>query len=621
MHKVLLLVCILFYVEKISAQTYTLHAEEVPIELVKVSASLRDIPSTPINWTGKRVMRDNPSLEHSHKHPKVNPNALPKGVDPALQKDYSGTRDLSISILDTLVGLSANVDPSDNCMAVGPNHVMQMTNNSNSTLIRIWNKSGDILINSMLVQDITGMSDFGDPNIIYDAVSDRFAFLVLSGSGNKLITCVSKTSDPTGAWYVYSFTTAGGFPDYPKLAVWDNSYFITTNSNDPSVFALNRSAMLAGQALGSAQKFTFSNLPTVGFESASPVTFTGFITPDPGAPALIMRVTDDAWGGSIDSDHLEIFEMSIDWVDASNSTLTGPKKLGILPYNSDLCGFNTENCVPQPGTSKKLDPLSNIVMDKIQYRKFSDHESIVLTHVCNVNPDGGDDLAGMRWYEVRKSNGNDWHVYQQGTYAPPDGYFRWMGSISINDENTIALGYNVSGAETVFPSGKITGRNNCDAKGIMSADETWTGIGASKNSVNRYGDYNGMVCDPVDGSFWFTVQYNPESSWSTRVTHFSIKGCGVATGMESVPEIMADMKIVPVPANDKVEVVISYNYTDDALLQVVDAAGKVVMEKALVLIKGDNKSVLDVESLSNGFYFLQVKTNDNILSRKLVVQH
>ncbi len=601
-----------------NAQTITLHSELVPLEFFGESKPLTEIHQKPVDWSGKRMEHDNPSLEHPHRNVKPNPNALPKGEDPALQKDYSGTRDLSITILDTLDGLSANIDPSDNCLAVGPNHVVQMANNTNSTLMRIWDKSGNILISSILVEDITNLGDFGDPNIVYDPIEDRFAFLVLSSSGSKLITCISKTGDPTGAWWVYSYTTSGGFPDYPKIASWGNSYFVTTNSNSPTVFALDKSAMNIGQAMGTAQKFTFSNLPTLGFESASPVTFTGTIAPDADAPAIIMRVTDDAWGASIDSDRLELYELKIDWVDASNSTLTGPQYMGILPYNSNLCGFNTLSCIPQPNTTKKLDPLSNILMDKMQYRRFDDHETIVCTHICNADGEG---VAGVRWYEVRKSGGGEWHVYQQGTYAPPDGEYRWMSSISINADNTIALGYNISGNDDIYPSGMLTGRNSCDEKGIMSAEETFAGIGKDNQSVNRYGDYNGMVCDPVDGSFWFTVQYNPTSSWDTRVTHFTITPCGVPTSIENVESINSNLQVVPVPAKELVEISITYNANENAALEIVDAAGKIVFETSFAITKGENKTTIDVHTLANGFYFVQLKTNHNILKQKLVVQH
>jgi hypothetical protein len=234
----------------------------------------------------------------------------------------------------------------------------------------------------------------------------------------------------------------------------------------------------------------------------------------------MIRVADDAWGGSVGSDHLELFELKIDWANATNSTITGPINLPTIAYNSDLCGFNSFSCIPQPGTSTKLDPLGTVMMDKVQYRNLGTYESIVCSHVCNVDGSG---KAGIRWYELRKNESSDWFIYQQSTYSP-DANYRFMSSISINQGGQIALGYNIS-SSTVFPGIRITGRDSCDALNTMAVPETVLQAGTSKNGSNRYGDYNGMVADPVDGSFWFTANYNVTNDWSTKVVHFTFDPC------------------------------------------------------------------------------------------------
>jgi hypothetical protein len=90
--------------------------------------------------------------------PVVNPGALPHGTDPALQKEYAGGFEdfTTATILSSWQGLTASVDPSDNTLAVGPDHVMQMTNNNQSSYIRIWDKSGNILVDKLKTSTITG---------------------------------------------------------------------------------------------------------------------------------------------------------------------------------------------------------------------------------------------------------------------------------------------------------------------------------------------------------------------------------------------------------------------------------------------------------------------------------
>ena len=519
----LLLVACCFYTK---AQPITIHADEVSAtsEFLGLSQPLRDLPEVPVTpemLAAPHVIRDNPSLERPM--PSINLNALPLGADPARQQNY--TPSTSATILSNWAGLQASVEPSDNNIAIGPNHVLQMTNNNKSTYIRIWDKAGNLLVASKLVGSLDGnVNDCGDPNVIYDPQADRYIFNVLyscSFSDKKLLVLISQTNDPTGAYYVYTISSTNGNPDYPKISSWGNSYFITINGNSPTIFALNRNKMINGKNLGTIQTFKLSRFPMIGFQAASPVQITGTTAPPNGESAVCIRVADDAWGANVEPDHLEIFLLSINWSNPNLSTITGPIDLNTIAYNSNLCNFNSGSCIPQPGSSKKLDPLSNIVMDKVQYRNFGDHEAIVASHVCNADGNG---TAGIRWYELRRDGSDNWFIYQQGTYQP-DLTDRWMSSISLNGDGSIALGYNLSNATNVYPSGGFTGRAACDPLNTMTVAENVVAVGAKANSYNRYGDYNGMMVDLTDNSFWLTTQYNPTSSWATEVTHFTITPC------------------------------------------------------------------------------------------------
>jgi hypothetical protein len=620
MRKTLLILLCFFSAPSISAQVTTLHNFEfTTVKLEKITPPLRDLPGTVVDPAdiNHRVERENPSLEHFM--PYVNKHALPVGADPALQKEKT-IRDssTSINILSNWEGLSANVDPSDNCLAVGPDHVFQLTNNSTSTFMRIWDKSGNLLVNNTKVQTLSGVNDCGDPNIIYDEQADRYIFLVLyscSGNNKKLLLCASQTGDPTGAYYVYTIEANNGFPDYPKIAVWGNSYFITTNSNSPTIWALNRTEILDGTSLGTVQKFPLSSFPSIGFQSASPVSFSGITDIPADEPAIMLRVADDAWGGNIDSDHLEIFTLEINWLDSTLSAISGPFDLATLDYNSYLCGFNSLNCIPQPNSNKKLDPLGNIIMDKVRYRNFSDYETIVCTHVVNADGDG---KAGVRWYELRRENGGLWHTYQESTFSP-DSVNRWMSSIAINEQGTIALGYNVASG-TTYPGSRITGRGICDEVNMMTAEETVSIDGLASSNSNRYGDYNGMVADPSDGSFWFTSQYNPTGSWSTNVTHFTITPC-IATQVTDAASLLPQVTVVPVPAADQIEISVQGDHGEVMPIQIVDLAGKVRLSQTINHVAGISKTVVDVHHLENGFYLLKVKTTQGMSVQRIIVEH
>src|SRR5205814_1563724 len=82
------------------------------------------------------------------------------------------------------------------------------------------------------------------------------------------------------------------------------------------------------------------------------------------------------------------------------------------PFDSNLCG-GAEACIPQPGTTAKLDGLADRLMYRLQYRNFGDHESLIVNHTVDAD---GTDHAGIRWYEIRDPHGSP-SIFQQGTYA------------------------------------------------------------------------------------------------------------------------------------------------------------------------------------------------------------
>lgn len=70
----------------------------------------------------------------------------------------------------------------------------------------------------------------GDPIVQYDKAASRWIFTQFSVSTTPYLQCVavSKTPDATGAYNRYAFQYTN-FPDYPKLGVWPDAYYITFN--------------------------------------------------------------------------------------------------------------------------------------------------------------------------------------------------------------------------------------------------------------------------------------------------------------------------------------------------------------------------------------------------------
>jgi hypothetical protein len=433
---------------------------------------------------------------------------------------------------------ATGVLPPDTVGDVGPNHYIQMVNSAFS----IYDKSANLLAGPVLINALWGnfggpceTLNNGDPIVRYDELADRWLIsqFALPGGNQGFFECVaiSRTPDPvSGGWFLYAFPTTDGasgapvFPDYPKIAVWPDAYYMGTQRGFPNggldVWALERDQMLVGAPAALVQ-----------FSVPAPSLFlmpSDLDGPPPsaGTPNFFVRQVDgERFGGS---DRLEVFAFDVDWSNPAGSTFSQIASLATDPFDSVLCSATLLGaCIPQPGVTQRLETLTVWPMWRLQFRNFGTHEGMVLNHTVDAN---GEDLAGIRWYELRRAGGGAWSIFQQGTYAP-DKEHRWMGSIAMDQDGNIGLGYSVSSSE-VFPSVRRTGRLASDPPGTMTQPEAVivAGGGAQTHSSSRYGNYSSMDVDPSDDcTFWYTTEYYATTStagWRTRVASFRNPECG-----------------------------------------------------------------------------------------------
>jgi len=354
----------------------------------------------------------------------------------------------------------------------------------------------------------------GDPIVQYDKIANRWIFTQFSVSNTPFLECVavSTTSDATGSYNRYSFSFGNDFPDYPKLGVWPDAYYISFNMFHSVNFAganacaMDRARMLNGDAASIICFQQDSSITTM-----LPSDMDGTIQPDPGEPGFFMN---------FGTNSLRLWKFHSDFDMPANSTLTGPATMTVANF-SKLCGGGT--CIVQPGTVQKLDSLADRLMYRLAYRKFSDgREVLVANHSITT---------GLRWYEIHDPNGTP-SLFQQGTFAP-DSSTRWMGSIAMDKSGEIALGYSVS-SSSVFPSIFFTGRLPSDPAGQMQAEQLIVNGTGSQTFTSRWGDYSAMAIDPADDcTFWYTQEYlkgNGNLNWNTRIVNFKFDTCGGGSG-------------------------------------------------------------------------------------------
>ncbi len=361
-------------------------------------------------------------------------------------------------------------------------------------------------------------SDNGDIVAEYDRIANvwvmsQHAYGASGAAPFYLCVAVSQTSDATGSWNLYAFTLPPNFPDYPKLAVWPDAYYVSVNEQNPVTFAnlgglacaLDRKSMIAGTTASPAQCFELS----ITYQSLLPSDLDGSIAPPVGSPNYFIN---------LGANSLNLWNFHVDWTTPSNTTFTGPTVLPVSLF-SKACGGST-TCVPQAGTNQLLDGIGDRLMFRAAYRHFSDgHESIVASHSVG-SP------AAVRWYEIQ-SPGSSPAVVQQQTYAP-DSSWRWMPSIAMDQMGDIALGYSVS-STIMSPAIRYTGRLQSDPLNTMQTENSIIEGPAIQTGINRWGDYSSMSVDPTDDcTFFYTNQYQETTgsyNWNTRIASFKFPSC------------------------------------------------------------------------------------------------
>ncbi|CAL2087289.1 Fibronectin type-III domain-containing protein [Tenacibaculum sp. 190524A05c] len=439
-------------------------------------------------------------------------NEIVAGKDPQNQDDYfrrnKHPQEQSVRmrnaglVFDTY---SSNSQPTDPSLAVGPNHVMVVFN----TGFMIYDKQGNELLGETAPNPaIFPSGGCCDLTVSYDNAADRWVLSFLNGAGAGAQIAVSDGPNPlTAGWYIYNISQ---IQDYQKLSVWSDGYYITDNTNGSNrVWALERSAMLAGNSNAGILGFNLPNIRTSGFYSPQVLSVTDNNLPATGG-ATVVYMQDNAWTG-VSVDHVKVWTIDVNWSNTSSSTVSNPQEITVTPFIGVFDGGSFSN-LPQPNGGATIDALQATIMNQAQFRKFSTHNSAVFNFVVDTDASSGK-LAGIRWMEFRQSGDNQpWSLYQEGTYNAPDSRHAWNASLAMDASGNIGMGYtslsSSASSNTTRVSSYFTGRSNGDPLGTMTAMEGLIANGNQNIPGTRYGDYSKIDVDPSNNStFWYITEY------------------------------------------------------------------------------------------------------------------
>lgn len=492
-----------------------------------VSTPLRDLPE---ETAAERSLR--PLIIHRLRHSYVSSEQRFNLPDMALQINRPLPQNIVVTGFKG-VGLGlGNYDvssiPPDPIGAAGLTQYVQWVN----TDYAVFNKATGAVISfpksgNSIWKNFGGpceTTNQGDPLVRYDQLANRWVlsqFAFEDENNGPFFQCVavSTSSDATGSYNRYAFQF-DSFPDYSKLGIWPDAYYMTFDMFGPVVTgsracALDRNAMLAGNAAS----IQCNQLNPSDAGVLLPADLDGQQRPPSTNPEYFLTF--------IAPNTLRMYKNHVDFQTPSSSTFIGPFDISVANFTIACPNTSGDDCAIQPNTNTRLDTLSDRLMYRLAYRQFSDHASMVVTHT--VTGPAPTNAPALRWYELRfNGSSTDPVVYQQSTYAP-DSTNRFLGSMAMDKFGNIAIGYSTS-SKKMYPSIAFAARKTNDALNTLTlSQQILAGTGSQTGGITRWGDYSSMTIDPVDDcTFWYTNEYlkrRGNFNWSTYIAHFKMTGC------------------------------------------------------------------------------------------------
>ncbi len=505
------------WAQEITPETLTGAKEVITLEYKFVPSVAEQIR------TGTFIPAEKPSTDPINPRLRSGVKAIPgkgsKGrdalADRQLNAEQSAVRAPSL-IFNTTTSTST---PSDPTGAVGGNFYLAAWN----VAWQIFDKDGTPaagMPNPASLASLLSDND-GDPIALYDHAADRYILLQFETSapfGFKI--AISQTNDPINdGWHTYGVSDFGTsqFPDYEKMSIWSDGYYMSANIGTNQVFALERDKMLTGDPTASMQTFSLpggNGSPPLGFYSPHFLSVTNDNLPAAGGATVIFH-QDDAWAGVGGADRLHLWTVDVDWATPANSMITGPNQIPVTPFVGVFDGGNFNN-LTQPTGGPDIDALQSIIMNQAQFRRFGTHNSAVFNHVIDVG--GGTEQAAIRWYELRQTADNQpWTLHQEGTYVASDGRHAWNASMAMDATGNIAMGFTtMGGTSNLNITSAYTGQFVGAPAGVMNAIEEVIITSNAGSSSNRYADYSHLTVDPDDdATFWFVNEVFTPSRTNT----------------------------------------------------------------------------------------------------------
>lgn len=499
--------------------------------------------------------------------------------------------------------------PYDAAIAVGPSHVVVMTNSQWAA----YNKVGGSLAYITQFDPFFGNAAGGgfDPKCFYDASAGKFVLVVVEESNPKALIdiAVSQTSDPTGLWWLYHFdvtldntTQTTNWMDFPGLGYNDNAIFV------------------GGDMYSFSNSYKYSKVRVFSksqLYSGGPATFVDFVN----------------------------------LLNADGTSAFAPKPARCLTSSSSGYVLNTR---PGGGSSVTLWRIDNTPT------------SPTLTRVATVSvgqyavpPDASQPGTGTlvatgdcRTQDVVYANGTLYTGFTEKIGTSRRNYVAAVRYLTMSSGGTkgFDITYTASGIHLYYPAVIPDGSGNMymtysrsskneyvsmyqtgmttSETAIESSVRAYAGIGP--NTSGRWGDYSGASPDPSNsGAVWLYGGWaNSSNRWATYIEGASFNsslprvapGNGDVAAVKAAPLSFGLVGNYPNPFNPTTMIRYSLKEHSTVHLTVFNALGQQVAELVNGEVDAGYHDVrFDASRLASGVYFYRLQAGAQSETKRLVL--
>jgi hypothetical protein len=491
--------------------------------------------------------------------------------------------------------------PYDAAIAVGPNHVVEMTN----AQWGIYTKNGtNLAVTQFTSWWGTAAGTSFDPKCYYDP-SGHFIMITTSvGNGlANMYVSVSQTSDPTGAWWNYSFdwrlngsTMTNNWGDYPGLGYNDAAIFINANqytiNNNSFQYAKVRVLSKAQLFSGSAASYTdFINLTNANGSAAFTVKPSRSIS---SASSEYLLNTLPGGGNFVTL-----------WRIDNAPTSPSLTRIGAVSIGS----YGVPPNAKQSGTGVLIATGDCRTQDLIWSNGY------IYTGFSEQYGSRKNVVAAVRYLKINTSAA---HADKDITYTSSNVYM-YYPAVSVDVSGNMFMTFSRSGKNeyaSMYETGMLTTDGSIQPSALVKS-------GVSKNTSGRWGDYSGIANDPIDGgTLWMYCGWaNTANRWATGNASSTFSTAGPLAVIQPKQNNTFALKgNYPNPFNPTTVIYFSIPQASSVKLTVYNILGQAVGTLVNEFLNaGEHYAQVDGSDMPSGSYFYRLEAGGNIATGKMLL--